>query len=88
MSNISVITRLENKFDEFKNNRISKTEFLQFTKNSIDALENIDYLTIQKFRDFEYEYEISEFSDEDIEPKIKNIERISLEFSKWLNSLK
>ncbi len=78
MSNISVITRLENKFDEFKNNRISKTEFLQFTKNSIDALENIDYLTIQKFRDFEYEYEISEFSDEDIEPKIKNIERINL----------
>ena len=88
MSNISVITRLENKFDEFKNNRISKTEFLLFTKNSIDALENIDYLTIQKFRDFEYEYEISEFSDEDIEPKIKNIESINLEFSKWLNSLK
>lgn len=88
MSNKSVITRLENKFDEFKNNRISKTEFLLFTKSSIDALENIDYLTIQKFRDFEYEYEISEFSDEEIEPKIKNIESINLEFSKWLNSLK
>ena len=86
MSNSSIISRLETKFAEYNSNKIGKYEFTQFLRDSIQALENIDYETIQRANDFEYKFENADFNYENTE--IETIEKVTKEFIKWLNELK
>ena len=86
MSNTSIILRLETKLADYNSKKIGKYDFTKFLINSIEALENIDYETIQRAKDFEYKFEIADFNDEDTE--IENVEKVTDDFKKWLTELK
>ena len=86
MSNTSIILRLETKLADYSSEKIGKYDFTKFLIDSIEALENIDYETIQKARDFEYKFEVADFIDDD--PEIEGIEKVTEDFKKWLTELK
>lgn len=86
MSNTSILQRLEDKFEDFLQNRTDKYQFTAFLNNSIDALEGIDYETIQIAKGFQYKFEVAEFSDED--PEIEDIEKVTNDFREWLQTLR
>lgn len=86
MSNGSIISRLENKFEEYEGKIISKYDFTDYLVSSIEALEGLDYDIIQTAKDFQYKFEVAEFKDED--PKIESFEKVKNDFIKWLGTLK
>lgn len=86
MSNTSVLQRLEDKLEDFLQNRTEKYQFTTFLNSSIEALEGTDYETIQTARDFQYKFEVAEFSDED--PEIEDLEKVTNDFREWLQTLK
>ena len=86
MSNTSIILRLENKLADYSSEKIGKYDFTKFLVDSIEALENIDYETIQRARDFEYKFEVADFNDDD--PEIEGREKVTEDFKKWLSDLK
>lgn len=86
MSNSSIISRLENKFAEYEGKKINKYDFTDYLGSSIEALEGIDYDTLQTARDFQYKFEVAEFNDENSE--IESYVKVKKEFKKWLETLK
>jgi len=86
MSNLTIIERIENKLQEHLTKKINGDDFGQYVMDSIEAMEGLDYMEIQKARDFQYKFEISGFSDED--PEIDNLEKVTNDFKNWLNNLK
>jgi len=86
MSNTSVINRFEARLEDFLLHKSDKYEFSAYLINSIEALEAIDYSIIQTAEDFQYKFEIADFSDEDNE--IETLDKVVIDFRKWLKTIK
>ncbi len=85
MSNRSIISRIENKLEDFLFKKIGKYEFGEYLINSVDALEGVDYDTVLIARQFQYKFEIADFDDE--VPAIDNIEKVTTDFKIWIETL-
>ena len=86
MSNLSILERLEESLGSYEREVISRTDFVRFLSNSIEALEAVPYSVRVELRTHEKNIETEGyFEEEGFESKSV---QAKIALTAWLNSLK
>ncbi len=86
MSNLSIITRLEQQIITLEKNPLLHEEFSEYLSNSIEALEGIPYKLIKEMGTFIYRVEVAGFAEED--DFISDFPEVIKDLRQWLKEIK
>lgn len=86
MSNLSVLERLEEAFDTYEQDKMSRLEFIEFLNKSIEALEGVPYSVQLELRKHESDIEIEGYFAEEGFESNSMAAKNALKF--WIQQLK